>query len=286
MRLSSNHFKLRSTQTTLLLSCVLVGSAIASADNSELQSKTAASFDRYVHATEARMDDDLRYDAFLIVDRLPETHRQKAYEQLQRGQIYIEELHAREDGRTIAVPGGHIHHWAAVIFIPKATLSAALAVLQDYDNDPIAYKPQIRRSKLIERNGNDSKIYFQLFNDSVVTVVLNANFDVSDTPFGSTRYQIVSRSTRIVEVDDIGKPNERERPMEKNHGYMWRLYCYWRAEGKKGGVFVQIESIVLSRSSPAVVAWLVNPVTKKIPRDILFHLLTDTRTAVMAGRSR
>jgi hypothetical protein len=43
---------------------------------------------------------------------------------------------------------------------------------------------------------------------------------------------------------------------------------------------VESESITLTRTVPALLAWLINPWTKSIPRDVLFHTLTDTRNAV------
>lgn len=250
-----------------------------------LKPETSAAFNRYVHATEARMDDDVREDEFLVVDRLPESRRQQAYAQLQDGQVYIGELHTREDNHPIHIPSGLIHHWAGVIFIPKATLSQTIAVLEDYDHHQIIYAPDVRQSKLIERNGNESKIYLQFFSKSVVTVVLNVDFDVRDTQFGSTRYQIVSRSTRIAEVANFGKPGERELPVGNDHGYMSRLYTYWRLEEKDGGVYVQNESVALSRTVPLLLAWLVNPLVKSIPRNVITHLLVNTRKAVLSPDS-
>lgn len=61
---------------------------------------------------------------------------------------------------------------------------------------------------------------------------------------------------------------------------MWRLDSYWRVEEKDGGVYVQNETVALSRTVPAILAWLVNPLLKSVPRTILAHLLTDTRNAV------
>lgn len=40
----------------------------------KLKPETAAAFDRHIRATEARMDDDVRHNKFLIVDGLPELH--------------------------------------------------------------------------------------------------------------------------------------------------------------------------------------------------------------------
>jgi hypothetical protein len=259
---------------------VLLGVGGMSARATELKPETAAAFDRYVRAMEARMDEDMGRNQFLVVDRLPEPHRTEAYAQLKNGQVYIEAMSARENDRPIHISSGLIHHWAGVIFIPKTTFDEVMAVLRDYDCHEETYKPQIRRSKLIERDGDEAKIYFQFFNHSIVTVILNVDFDVRDTRFGSGRFQTVSRSTRVAEVENADSANEHEREVGNDHGYMWRFYTYWRIEEKDGGVYVQNESVSLSRTVPALLAFVVNPLVKSIPRNVLMHLLTDTRNAV------
>ena len=67
---------------------------------------------------------------------------------------------------------------------------------------------------------------------------------------------------------------------ETHHGYVWRLDNYWRIEQKDHGVYVQVESVALSRSIPATFAWLINPLVRNIPRAILSNLLNATRSAV------
>ena len=273
-------------RTLLVALCILVDLGGLVTRAAELKPDTAAAFDRYVRAMEVRMDEDTGRDQFLVVDRLPDARRTEAYAQLKNGQVYIEAMSAREGDRPIKVPSGLIHHWAGVIFIPKATFSEVTEVLRDYDCHEETYKPQIRKSKLIERNGDESKIYFQFFNHSIVTVILNANFDVRDTRFGSGRFQTVSRSTRIAEVENPDSPNEHEKTVGNDHGYMWRLYTYWRIEEKDGGVYVQNESVSLSRTVPVLLAFVVNPLVKSIPRNVLIHLLTDTRNAVEKAEAK
>ena len=246
----------------------------------ELRSDTVAAFDRYIRASEARMARDLSEDRFLVLDHLPNGPRQELYAQLRQGRIYIEQVHTKEDGKSIQVPGGLIHHWVGVMFIHDATVAQTLEVLQDYDNHRNTYKPDVRNSKLLERNGGEFKVYLQLYRKSLVTVVVNANLDIQYTLLDASRAMSKSHSTRIAEVENVGKSDEHELPVGNDHGYIWRLSSYWRIEEKDGGVYVQVESVGLSRSIPWVFAWLVNPLTRSIPREVLSRLLNATRVAV------
>jgi hypothetical protein len=267
-------------QKAALALCILPALAGTSACATDLKPETLAAFHRYTAASEAQRADDLRSDRFLFIDRLPDAERRKAYGQLQQGGVYIEELLTEEDHSPIAVPNGLIHHWAGIVFIPKGTLAEVNAVLQDYAHQGDIYKPDVRKAWLVEQKGSQSKIFEQFFSKSIVTVVLNAYFDVVQTQINAARAESVSRSTRIVEVADFGTPMEHERTDGKDHGYMWRLNSYWRLEEKDGGVYVQNESISLSRTVPVMLSWIVTPLTKSIPRDVLFHTLTNTRKAV------
>jgi hypothetical protein len=264
---------------------ILAGLTTTSARAAQVKPETIAAFEHYIAVTEARMEDDVRLDQFLVIDRLPDLQRKGAYDQLQQGQVYIEELHTREDHHPIHIPSGLTHHWTGVIFIPKATLAEANAVLNDYTDEPEIYKPEIRRSKLIEQNRDVSKICLQFYNKSLVTVVLNAYFDVTEKQIGTTRIQSASRSTRVAEVENWGSADERERTDGDDHGYMWRLNSYWRIEEKDGGVYVENESITLTRTVPPLLGWLINPLTKSIPRDVLLHTLTNTRDAVVKAET-
>ena len=279
----NSHSFSRPLQQVVPIFWILSGLFGSTARATDLKPEAVAAFDRYIAATETQMDEAARANRFLIVDRLPDIERQNAYDQLHQGQPFIEEMHTEEDHHPIPIPKGLIHHWAGVIFIPKETLAETDAVLRDYDHQEKIYKPDLRQAKLIERNGNESKIFEQFYSKSIITVVLNVYFDVVEKQIGSTRSQSVSRSTRIAEVEDFGTPEEHEWADGKDHGYMWRLNSYWRVEEKDGGVYVQTESISLSRTVPVMLAWIINPLTKSIPRDVLLHLLTNTQKAVQAS---
>src|SRR6266568_7108418 len=78
----------------------------------ELRPDTAAAFDRYVQATQSRIDSELkRPGAFLYFEGLPASRRKEVEESLRQGGIYIERLSALDaEGRQIEIPDGLAHH--------------------------------------------------------------------------------------------------------------------------------------------------------------------------------
>src|SRR5712664_4034272 len=124
----------------------------------ELEQKTAEAFDRYIRLTDARIEAELRPGGpFLWMDSLPQTRRQHLYDLLQRGQVEIRQEKTEEEGKPIEVPDGLIHHWTGVAFVPGVSLESALALLQDYENHWRTYKPDVRRSKLLDARTTPSK---------------------------------------------------------------------------------------------------------------------------------
>jgi hypothetical protein len=118
-------------QLFLLVSWILLGTVEIPVHADELKPETNDAFDRYVAATKARMDDDVRLDQFLVIDRLPASRRQETYDRVHQNQIYIEALHTQKDNLPIAIPNGLIHHWAGIMFIPKATLSESTIIFRN-----------------------------------------------------------------------------------------------------------------------------------------------------------
>ena len=69
-------------------------------------------------------------------------------------------------------PGGMIHHWVGVVFIPGAKLEDVLAVLEDYDHQSTYYSPDVERSKIESRDGDHFRVFLRFRRHKVITVVL------------------------------------------------------------------------------------------------------------------
>jgi len=239
----------------------------------ELKPETVQAFDRYIHDTEARLEQRVHPGgAFLWTDE----DTQRAV-QVRQGQVAIENRGGRG---AIAVPGGLIHAWIGAVFIPGSTLAKTLALVQDYDHNQDHYKPEVLASRLVGRNGNDFKIYLRVMKKEVITVILDTDYDVRYFPLDGGRCHSRAYSTRIAEVDHAGKPDERVLPPGHDSGCLWKLYSYWRFQERDGGVYVECEAISLTRAVPAGLGWVIQPIITSLPRESLANTLRETRAAL------
>ena len=253
----------------------LATQAVAAA---ELQAKTVAAFERYVRATERRLDD--RNEPFLYIDRPPAAGRQKTTSALQRGELFIQRLSTKENSREIDIDDGIVHHWIGVVFVPKVSVDRAVALLQDYDRHSLVYAPNVARSRTLSRDGDRFRVDLRFFMKKVVTVVVNSEHEAQFTREAADRASSRIRSTRIAEVEHPGTPEEKELPVGHDSGYLWRLNSYWRFLERDGGVYIQSESVTLTRGIPTGLGWVVRPFVTSIPRDTLTFTLETTRTAL------
>jgi hypothetical protein len=262
----------------------LVGLCLASTA-AELKQETTTAFDKYVAATEARINSTLHPGgAFLYVDNLPTEARKKSYDKLKTGEVLVEKREIKGPGLSLEVPHGMVHHWIAIIFIPGVTLTKVVPIVQDYDRRAELYKPEVTASHLISHQGDDYRFFLRLYQKRFTTVVFNTEYATHWGRVDPRRIYSNSISTKIAEVKDSNHPDGEEWPVGKGRGYLWRLNTYWRFEEKDGGVYMQCEALSLTRDIPFGLGWLLKPLVTKIPNESLNRALSQTRTAVLESK--
>jgi hypothetical protein len=274
--------RIQSPWLAILLALQLPGTRTHGGVNVELRPETVQAFNRYVQLTEARINGEVsQTERFLYVDGLAPERRSQVLAALKSGELFMERLQTLDaSGQKIEAPGAIIHHWLAIIFVPGANLQQTLALVEDYNRHQDIYKPEVVRSRLLSRQGNDFKIYYRLRKRKVITVTLNTNHVVHYFPVDSRRWYSRSCSTRIAEVVNADTPNEREKPVGHDGGFLWRINSYWKFEEKDGGVYVECESISLTRDIPTGLGWLIKPFVSSIPKESLEMTMGSTRAAL------
>jgi hypothetical protein len=166
------------------------------------------------------------------------------------------------------------------VFIPGATVDQALALVQDYNRHKDVYKPEVVESRVVSREGQHFRIFLRLLKKKVITVQLNTEHDVQYSQLAPKRWRSISRTTRIAEVDNPGKPGEREKPPGTGEGFLWRLNSYWRFEERDGGTFVECQAISLTRDVPTGLGWIIEPIIRNLPKESLENTLRATRSTL------
>ncbi len=249
---------------------ILIGMPAVAA---RLTPAAAAGFARYASEAEARIR--ARQASETVLGALAiDTAREG---ELLNGKPLIEPV----NGTTRALPGALLHHWRAAAFVPGASASRMLALLRDYDHLSSYYSPQIISSRALEDHGGTARIAVRFREEEVVTIVLDAEYQVESGLAGARRGFSFSRSAHIFEVDSPGTRRERRRKEGDDEGFLWRLNSYWTFAEFHEGLLIECEAISLTRDIPLGLGWLIAPIVEEFPRQMLEFTLNATKIALM-----
>jgi hypothetical protein len=114
----------------------------------------------------------------------------------------------------------------------------------------------------------------------VIPVVMDTTFDITYGRLDAQHGYSLSRSTQIAEIDAPGTAKEHALGSSEEHGFLWRLNTYWGYEERDGGLYMQIESVSLTRAIPTGLGWIVEPFVESVPRESLEFTLRATCNAL------
>ncbi len=257
------------TRAVLAILLLLFGSTLL--DAAELKQDTLRAWDAYVRTVNLSvMERGSGRRPFLWVDESADLGRR-----VQAGEVLV----AGHDLQK--VPHGLIHHWIGAMFIPNTTLDEVTRVLHDYDGYADFYRPIVMKSKIIDRTDDCEKVTLLMTQKAFsVTAAAQMDDEIYVTKLDVNRMYILSTSVRVQEVANYGRRDEHLLAEGQGPGYVWRTLGITRVEQRDGGVYVEMETIALSRGIPVEFRWLIKPLTEKLPRDIMFEMLNDTGAAV------
>lgn len=267
------------------IAVLLAGVMTRTAEAAGPSPQALAAFNQYVDRAEAQIaQEEAGPESFLGLQAFPAPTSQDLETRLRSGEIVI-----TSGGITpVEVPGGLVHHWIGIVFIPQATIADLFAVLQNYDQMARYYSPDVAASHLVKRHGDDFHVSMRLRQHKVITVMLDGLYDVKYGRLDDDHQFSVSRSMQMVEVSDDAPADASHGGDEPagapDHGFLWRTNAYWRFEQAGDGTFVEFESISLSRDVPTGWGWLIEPFIRDVPRESLLFTLRATRRAVLANQ--
>jgi hypothetical protein len=229
--------------------------------------EAAADFAKYVGAVETRRAAQLRPEASLL----------GAVDRERAGEVVIEKQIPEKDADP---PGAMLHDWRGMAFAPGARAADFERVMRNFPAYPKLYAPQVLRSAVASRDGDRYAVTIRVKQKHVITVVMDAAYDVAFGRLGDRRGWSTSRSTSVKEIAAAGTDKERALGPKEEHGFLWRLNTYWTYEERDGGLYLQIESVSLTRAIPAGLGWAVRPFVESVPRESLEFTLRKTCEAL------
>ncbi len=243
----------------------------------DLQPHTSAIFDNHIAIIECRIEKSYQQPQFLTVNQADKA------EKIRQGTILIEPV---TGGGNLDIKGGMIQDWKGTMFIPSAKLGDVLTVARDFPSQAQTMKPDIAAVRVRSQQGDRYQVYMRLVKSKfVLTDVLNTEHDIRFVQTDPKRAYSLGRTTRVAEVVDPGKPGERELPVGKDRGFLWRTAGFWLFEEKDGGVYVEWESVSLTRDIPLGMGKLFGSILKSLPAESVRVSMEATRKAVIARLS-
>jgi hypothetical protein len=244
----------------VLLWCIARATAGA-----ELEPRTSAAFDAYLQ--QARR-------AFVSRDRsaarLPEADVVSAHP-------------ARDDG-IVSAPGGLIHHWAGTVFARGVTLRSALDVSTGFPAYSSVYK-RVVSARVVAKDGDEYHVLMRVQEaEGGISAVLDIRSTVEyryPTPRSAV---VVSTAEEIREVKNAGRPDESLLPAGRDSGYLWRAatFTYFREEAT--GLYIETETLGLSRGFPPLLGWIIEPIARRVGRRSVATTLQELVAAVRTKR--
>jgi hypothetical protein len=185
------------------------------------------------------------------------------------------------------IEGGWIQDWIGAILIPNASLELVLDILADYGRYKYVYHPEVADAKLLVHSGQTDEFSLRIVNKVLfVTTGINIRCLGRMVRVDERRAYSNLHTIRVEEIKNVGRPDERDLAPDTGDGFIWRLSSMARFEERDGGVYLEMETIALTRDIPRSLNFLVAPMVKKLSRNSLSLTLEKTREAVKPLEAR
>lgn len=204
-------------------------------------------------------------------------------EALRRGRIAAEP--GSGDG-ILNVSDGLVHHWRARVLLPAVRLDDTLRLSRAYDDYPQMFKP-IRAARILEHEGDRFRVQFRMHEAAGgLSATLQVRSAISYTRLDDRHAYVISRSEEIREFKDPGRASESLLPVGQDSGYLWRAATFTRWVQDDAGVWMEMETLGLSREFPPLLGWVIEPIARRIGRRSAETSVDEFRQAVATRLKR
>ena len=231
-----------------------------------------AVFNSYTRTVETRLAQQHRSQSAFLA---PASSDPQSADRLRRGELIVEKLTPPAD-----LPGAMLHHWRGTAFAPGAKAADFERLMKDFNAYPQHFSPQVLQARVLAQQGDRLQATMRVRQQHVITVVMDTAYDITYGRLDAQHGYSISRSTQIAEIDSPGTASERVLNSSEEHGFLWRLNTYWSYEERDGGLYMQIESVSLTRSIPTGLGWAIGPFVESVPRESLEFTLRSTCNAL------
>ena len=234
-----------------------------------------SAFDAYSRSVETRLAQQHRSpNAFLV----PAASDPKSAEaRVRHGELIIERV-TPATGADFS--GALLHHWRGTAFAAGAKAADFERLIRDFNTYPQHFAPQVLQARVITQSGDRMQASMRVRQRHVITVVMDTTYDITFGQLDVQHGYSISESTRVAEIASPGTSAERTLNAAEEHGFLWRLNTYWSYEERDGGLYIQVESVSLTRNIPRGLGWAVAPYVESIPRESLEFTLRSACNAI------
>jgi hypothetical protein len=231
--------------------------------------QASSAFNLYISGLESRLEQQHRSPTDFLA---PEDSTR-----LRSGELVIERLTPPSASDS---PGALLHHWRGTAFAAGAKVADFERLMKNFSAYPRLFSPQILQARVVSERDDRFQAVMRVRQRHVITVVMDTAYDVTFGRLDAQHGYSISRSARIAEIASPGTANERALGPKEEHGFLWRLNTYWSYEERDGGLYMEIESVSLTRSIPTGLGWAIGPFVQSVPRESLAFTLRSTCNAL------
>jgi len=180
------------------------------------------------------------------------------------------------------VTGGLVHDWRAQVLIPRVTLDQVLRLSRSYPDYPTIFHPVVS-ARILSQEGDHFHVQLRMRESAGgLSATLDVRSSIVYTRIDPRHVVVVSQSEEIREVRQPDRTSESLLPVGVDSGYLWRARAMTRFVEDDAGVWMEMETLGLSRAFPFMVGWAIEPIARHVGRRSAEASVDEFRRAVLA----